>query len=100
MPMSAGRVFSREDIEVMLQLEVTLRGDARIAMKMAAQSKIKAAKQVREPAYIAKRDARLEMIASKSSAFQIRKLKDTWDLIDPGMERLGERIPVVGAGSI
>ncbi|XP_021941673.1 uncharacterized protein LOC110840746 [Zootermopsis nevadensis] len=66
-PSSAGRVFSREDIEAMLQLEVILRGDARIAMKMAAQLKSKTAKQIRdkrrEPIYIAKRNALLKKTA-------------------------------------
>ncbi|XP_021942003.1 uncharacterized protein LOC110841004, partial [Zootermopsis nevadensis] len=66
-PSSAGRVFSRDDIEAMLQLEVILRGDARIAMKMAAQLKSKTAKQIRdkrrEPIYIAKRNALLKKTA-------------------------------------
>jgi hypothetical protein len=35
---------------------------------------------------------------SKSLAFEIRKLKDSWGLVDPGMERHGERLPSIQAG--
>jgi hypothetical protein len=35
--------------------------------------------------------------ASKSYAFQVVPTKDSWHLADPGMERLGERIPPVKA---
>jgi hypothetical protein len=57
------RSFSLEEIELMLQLEEAFKGDPRISMKMAELMETKTAKQIRdkrkEPAYIAKRDARL-----------------------------------------
>jgi hypothetical protein len=57
-----GRSFSVEEIELMLQLEEDLKGDKRIAMKMAELIETKTARQIRnkrrKPAYIAKRDAR------------------------------------------
>jgi hypothetical protein len=40
----------------------------------------------------------MTIFASKSLAFQVKKLKDSWCLVDPSIERRRERLPGIQAG--